>query len=332
MNLTNLHKILEKEPKFRYKQINEALFSKLIDDWQQATSLPMSLQNELNESCPLTIDAELFVSKDQKTTKAKIRLTDNNNIEAVLMRHINNRNTVCVSSQVGCVLDCKFCATGQAGFKRNLNALEIIEQVLLFGRLLKKEKQHITNVVFMGMGEPFLNYENVIESIKILNDKNGFNIGARKISVSTIGIIEGIEKFAQEKIQINLAISLHASNDELRSQIIPTNEKYPIKLILKAVDDYIKQTNRRVMFEYLLIKDINDSDENAQELIMLMKKPLYLVNLIPYNPIGNCSFSPSSSEKIRRFKEILEKGGVQVTQRYRFGQEVKGACGQLADK
>jgi len=241
-----------------------------------------------------------------------------------------DRNTVCVSSQVGCPLGCLFCATGKMGFKRNLENFEMVEQVLFFARYLKNLKARVTNVVFMGMGEPFLNYENVLSAIKILNDKDGFNLGARKFSISTVGITEGIEKLAEESLEVNLAISLHAPDNELRSQLMPNGKKYNIEKILETVDDYIKKTNRKVMIEYLMIKDVNDSDDSAGKLAKLMKRRLYLVNLISYNPTAD--FQPSTKERIKRFKSILEKAGVYVTERYRFGREIKAACGQLVGK
>jgi 23S rRNA (adenine2503-C2)-methyltransferase len=216
------------------------------------------------------------------------------------------------------------------GFKRNLEIWEIIEQVLFFARYLKKNKERINNIVFMGMGEPFLNYKNVIESIKILNDKDGFNFGIRHFSISTVGIVEGIEELIKENLQINLAISIHAPNDDLRLKLMPINKTYSIQKILNVVNDYIEKTKRRVMFEYVMIKNVNDSEENAKELAKLMKKPLYFVNLISFNPTG--TFNPSSPLKIKKFKEILEKRGITVTQRYRFGQDIEGACGQLATK
>ena len=329
MNLAQLDEILRGEPAYRLKQSKKAVFQDLIEDWNQATNLPLYLRENLNKECSLSINGEFFISKDQKTVKALIFLEDGFKIESVLMKH-KDRNTICVSSQVGCPLGCKFCATGKMGFKRNIEFFEIVEQVIFFARYLKKKAERVTNVVFMGMGEPFLNYENVISAIKILNDKEGFNLGARKFSISTVGITEGIEKLAKEKLQINLAISLHASNDKLRSELIPVNKKYNIKKILKSVDNYIKKTRRRVMFEYLIIKDLNDSDESAKELASLMKKPLYFVNLISYNPTGD--FQPSPKERIKTFKNILEKKGVLVTERYRFGREIKAACGQLAGK
>ncbi len=329
--------LFNKEPRYRLGQAKKALFQDLIQNWQEATALPLKLREELNKKCPIEISAEIFVSKDGGTVKALFILKDNLKIEAVLMRHKDKRNTVCVSSQVGCPLDCVFCATGKLGFKRNLDAGEIVGQVLFFARYLKKAGEKVTNVVFMGMGEPFLNYDNVLGAIKVLNDKEGFSLGARHFSISTAGIVEGIEKLAEEELQINLAISFHAADDKLRSKLMPVNKKYPINEILSAVDGYIKKTRRRVMFEYIMIKDLNDSDGQAKTLANLMRKPLYFVNLISYNftrrslgeggPTG--IFKPSVPERIKKFKEILEREGVAVTQRHRFGEDVDAACGQL---
>ena len=340
MDLIQFQKLFKKEPGYRLGQAKKALFQDLIQNWQTAKALPLILKEELNKKCPIEVSAKTFVSKDRNTIKALMTLKDGLKIETVLMRHKNKRNTICVSSQVGCSLNCSFCATGKMGFKRNLEAWEIVEQVLFFARYLKKIKERVTNIVFMGMGEPFLNYQNVIGAIKILNDKEGFNLGARHFSISTVGIVEGIEKLAKEELQINLAISLHAPNDELRSKLMPINKKYPIKKILNAIDDYIAKTRRRVMFEYIMINNLNDSEENAKTLAKLMKKPLYFVNLISYNftrrslgeggPTG--IFKSSSSPRIKKFKEILEKEGVIVTQRYRFGKDIEGACGQLVAK
>jgi len=329
MKISVLKNILANEPKYRLEQAKKAVFVDLIKSWNEATTLSAQLRDELNEKCPLEIKAEIFESKDKKTAKALIDLDDGLKIESVLMRYESERNTVCVSSQVGCALGCGFCATGKMGFKRNLLVDEIIEQVLFFKRLLKGNNK-ITNIVFMGMGEPFLNYDNVLTTIKILNDPKGFNLGARHFSISTAGIIEGIEKLAFEELQINLAISLHATDDNLRSKIMPINKKYPIKKILAAVDKYIKKTNRKVMFEYIMINGINDNERQAGELAKLMKKPLYFVNLIPCNLVGD--FRPSPQKKVEKFKEILKKNRVQVNQRYSFGQDILAACGQLAGK
>ena len=330
MNLVNLKEILKGEPKYRLKQGEEAVFKNLINDWSEATFFSLELRQKLNQLCPLAINAEVLVSKTKDNIKAKILLEDGTQIESALIRHNDGRNTVCVSSQVGCPLACEFCATGKMGFKRNLIAMEIVEQVIFFSRLLKKEKERVTNVVFMGMGEPFLNYENVMEAIKILNNKNSLNIGARHISVSTVGIIEGIRKFSKEKLQVNLAISLHASNNKLRSKIIPVNNKYPIESILEAVNEYIKKTKRQVMFEYLLIENVNDSDDHAFELAKLIKKPLYFLNIILYNSTG--VFKSPSTKRVMAFKDILTKKKVKFSQRYRFGQDIKSACGQFITK
>ncbi len=327
MNLRNLDEILKEEPKYRRNQVKRALFQDLIEDWSEATNLPLAFREKLKEICPLLIRGKFFVSEDKNTLKVIIILKDNLKIESVLMRHIDGRNTVCVSSQVGCSLSCSFCATGKLGFKRNLEVFEITEQVLFFARYLKNQKEKVTNVVFMGMGEPFLNYENVLGAIRILNDKEGFNIGARHISISTVGIVEGIEKLAREGLEVNLAISLHSADDKLRSKMMPINKKYPIGKILAAVDNYIKKTRRKVMFEYIMIRGLNDSDEQSQKLAKLIKRPLSFVNLISYNPTG--IFKPSSSERIKRFRQILEKEGIAVTQRYKFGRGIRAACGQL---
>jgi len=364
MDFKEIEQILSKEPRFRLKQVKQSLFCDLINNWPEAITLPLALRQKLGKEFPITIKAEEFKSKDSRTIKALINLEDDLKIESVLMQHnksaagsslsatysnpalrtpafvqnpprlTKDRNTVCVSSQVGCPLACGFCATGRIGFERNLTSWEIIEQVLFFARYLKKEGQKISNIVFMGMGEPFLNYDNVIGAIRILHDKDGFNLGARHFSVSTCGITEGIEKLADEKLEINLAISLHAPNDELRSKLMPVNKKYSISQILKAVDEYIKITRRRVMFEYIMIKDVNDSDSCAKELVKIINRPLYFVNLISYNNFGNLTadFKPSTNGRIKKFKEILEKAGVPITQRYRFGQDIKAACGQLAYK
>ncbi len=332
MDFKKIEKILEKEPAFRLKQVKKAVFLDLIKDWEEATTLPQDLRQQLLKKFPIEeLKAEkILTSKDNQTIKILFELKDGFKIESVLMRHKDGRNTVCVSSQVGCAMNCQFCATGQQGFKRNLSSSEIVEQILFFARLLRKEKTKIKNVVFMGMGEPFLNYANVLEAIKILNDKDGFNLGSRHISISTCGIVEGIKKLAKESLQVNLAISLHAPNNELRSKLMPINKAYSIEKVLKAVDDYIEKTRRRVMFEYLMIDGVNDSPAKALELAKLLKKPLYFVNLISFNPIGHSEFKPSSGWKIKQFKETLEKAGINVTQRHRFGKEIKAACGQLA--
>jgi len=355
MDLQKIKDILKNEPSFRLKQIKKAISQDLVENWEDITSLPQGLRQKLEKNCPIVElgAGKTLTSKDNQTVKALLELKDGSKIESVLMKHKDGRRTVCVSSQVGCAMGCRFCATGISGFKRNLTASEIIEEILFFARILKKSKERVsdevcllrglpssspfagtrvTNVVFMGMGEPFLNYDNVLEAIRILNDKDGFNLGARHISISTCGITEGIKKLAEEKLQVNLAVSLHAPDSELRLKLMPATKKYPIEKILKAVDDYIEKTKRRVMFEYLMMDGVNDSPKEAEELARLLKKPLYFVNLISFNPVGHSEFKPSPGWKIKKFKEILEKQGADVTQRYRFGREIKAACGQLAGK
>lgn len=349
MDISNLERVLAGKPKYLLQEARRAVFQKFILNWNQATFLQKELREKLNKECPLSIEADVLVArrrrgspahevgeaaKESDSAKAKITLKDSLQIETTLMRHkdplrseASGRNTVCVSCQVGCALGCQFCATGTMGYKRNLTSQEIIEQVLFFERYLKAGGHRVSGVTFMGMGEPFLNYDNVLGAVKLLNDKNYFNIGQRSISISTAGITEGIEKLANEGLQVNLAISLHAPNDKLRSSLMPINKKYSLKKVLEAVDGYIAKTKRKVMFEYVLIKDINDSDSCAKELAMLMKKKLYFVNLILYNATG--VFKPSDTKRVTAFKQILKKSGINFGQRYRFGQDIKAACGQL---
>lgn len=333
MDLKNIKISLADQPKFRVKQAFKAIFGDLISNWDDNTTLPLSLREVLNAECPLGIKSEIFKSKDSGAAKALITLQDNAKIETVLMKHKDERATVCVSSQVGCPLGCNFCATGKMGYKRNLEASEIVEQVLFWQRYLRKSDSgadKVTNVVYMGMGEPFLNYDNVMESIRMINDKDIFNIGARHISISTSGLIKEINKFAKGKMQINLAVSLNASNNKLRSELMPINNRYPLRELMFAVENYANNSSRRVMFEYLMIDGVNDSEYHAKELSKLMNHQLYVVNLIRYNPTEK--YRPSSPRAIDKFKHILQRAGVNVTQRYSFGADINAACGQLAGK
>ncbi len=342
MNFKKILKILKQENQstYRVKQIKKAVYVRLIDSWNKATDVPEKLRKILKKEIPFSSLVEISRKNDKNTTKLLFKTYDNNFIEAVLMRHIpsiksqkddaRGRNTICISSQAGCPMNCAFCATGKLGFKRNLSLEEIIDQVLEFARLLKKEGQKVNNIVFMGMGEPFHNYDNVIDAIKILNDKDGFNLGVRHISISTCGIVPAILKFADEETQVNLAISLHAPNDEIRSKIMPVNKAYNLKKLFLAIDYYIKKTNRKVMFEYVLIDGVNDSDKNAKELAKIMKKKLYHINLIKYHDTG--VFKSSSKKQQQRFFDILKKEGASVTFRISFGEDISAACGQLAAK
>ena len=343
MDIIKLGKFLKEkgEKDYRLKQIKKAVFCDLINNWDEATALSKELREELKKEFPIaSLELlNLIESKNKDSIKAIFKLEDGNIIETVLMKHLNTkeddvkagRNTVCISSQAGCAIGCGFCATGKMGLKRNLTSEEIVDQILLFARLLKKENQAVNNVVFMGMGEPFLNYDNTIEAIRILNDKDGFNLGIRHISVSTCGITPGIEKFADENFQANLAISLHASDDKTRSKLMPINNKYPLAELMKAVNYYVEKTNRKVMFEYLLIDGVNDRPEDANNLAKLMKNSLYHVNLIKYHDTGD-DFKPSSKLRRDKFFDTLKKSGVSVTFRVSFGEDIMAACGQLAGK
>jgi 23S rRNA (adenine2503-C2)-methyltransferase len=316
-------------PPFRQSQIYRAIFQDLINDWSQATTLPQLTRANLTQTWPLTWATKLSDSRDKRTTKALITLPDSAVIESVLMRY-PDRNSVCVSSQVGCAVGCSFCATGRLGLKRNLTTWEIVNQVLLFSRRLKRIKLRVDSVVFMGMGEPFLNYESVLAAIRLLNDPIGLNLGARHMSVSTSGIVPGIRRFMKEHLEVNLAISLHAPNDRLRTRLMKINTSYPLKTLMSAATDYVKTTNRRLMFEYMLIAGVNDTDICASELAVLLKHPLFFVNVIPHNPTG--VYSPTQTSQVKRFMNLLRRQHISVTQRTSFGQDITAACGQLAGK
>ena len=330
MNLIKLAKIFSDKPKFRLVQAQKLVFKDLIDDWNKASVFPLDLRLELNTAFSLEINNELFISKDKRSGKAVIEMEDGSLVETALMVHRDGRNTACISSQVGCPLACKFCSSGTV-FKRNLTVDEILIQALFWARYLKEKKLgRLSNIVFMGSGEPFLNYENVFIAISYLNNPEYFDISYRRISISTIGIIPGIRKMANEKNKPNLAVSLHFTNDKIRSIIMPGTKKYPLIKLFDAVDYYIEQTNRKVMFEYMMIKGINDSPKDAEKLVAVMNKPLYAVNLIKYNKTGE--WEASDSETINRFKKVLRKGKIEVVERYRFNQDVIGACGQLISR
>ncbi len=333
MNLSALPEILKDEPPYREKQVRHALFSQLIGSWDEATNLSKELREKLKAAVPVDLPAEIVRSADGKTLKAALRLIDGETVETVLIRHRDGRNTVCVSSQAGCPLKCSFCLTGRGGWRRNLQAEEIVDQVVLFARLLKREGERVSNVVMMGMGEPFINYAQALAAVRMLNRPDMLGIGARKISISTVGIVEGIEKLAREPLQVNLALSLHAPDDARREKLIPVNRKYPIARVLAAVSDYIEKTRRRVMIEYLMLKDFNDSEEDARKLAALLKKSLkrlFFVNLIACNPGGPGEASPP--ERIKRFQAVLEGERIEAVERFRFGDEIAGACGQLAGR
>lgn len=328
MDHARIRAILAAEPAYREKQVTKAVYADCVEEWGAVTVLPAALRMRLEHECPLAIHAVPVVSADGATVKALVTLGDGACIEAVLMRHRGGRNTVCVSTLVGCPMGCTFCATGKMGMVRKLSAEEIVEQVLFFARYLKRYDARVSSVVFMGMGEPFLNYDAVMDAVRVFNDRNAFAIGARHISISTCGIPEGIRKLSTEKLQVNLAISLHAPNDEVRACLMPVARAYPLRELMAAVDEYVAHTNRKVMFEYLLAEGVNDRYEHAHELGRLLRGKLCMVNLISYNPTG--VYTASSEEHTGRFKKLLEQEGVEATIRFRFGRDIEGACGQLA--
>ncbi|MEI6378460.1 MAG: 23S rRNA (adenine(2503)-C(2))-methyltransferase RlmN [Candidatus Falkowbacteria bacterium] len=326
MDWNKISAVLADQPAYRLKQARQVVFKDLIDDWGRATSLPIDLRQKLAAEAPLGIEAK--VVEGGQSDKAVITLADGAIIETVLIKNADGRQTVCVSSQVGCPLGCAFCATGRLGFKRNLRASEIVSQLLFWQRRLAASDSKVNNLVFMGMGEPLLNYSEVMAAIRQINDADFCNLGARHISISTAGIIPGIEKLAKENLQINLAISLHAADDELRSELMPVNREYPLKELMAAVDEYILVTGRQVMIEYLLIKDVNDRLSDAKKLARLVSRPLYMVNLLHYNPTG--TFAPSEPSVAQAFQKALAGFGIRVTMRHSAGAEIAAACGQLA--
>jgi 23S rRNA (adenine2503-C2)-methyltransferase len=335
MDFKHLGEILIKynEPKFRVQQISRAFWKELASGWDEITALPKDLREKLKKEIrwsSLVLDKT--INDSGGTEKASFTLTSvTEKIESVLIKHDDDRRTICASSQIGCPAKCAFCATGQMGFKRNLSDEEIVDQILFWARILKTRGEKVTNVVFMGMGEPFLNSDNVFAAIKKLTSPEDFGLGARHISISTCGITPGIKRLTLNYPQINLALSLHAPNDRLRTKLMPINKKYDIRSVIAALRDHIKKTNRKVMIEYLLINEVNDDPKLALELAELLKdEPLFHLNLIPCNKTGK--FEPSPATKINLFSLNLRKNNIKFTIRKKFGSSIEAACGQLAGK
>jgi 23S rRNA (adenine2503-C2)-methyltransferase len=317
--------------KFRLDQIYRAATKELAPDLDAVTTLPKELRVKLSErgfAFDSVVPTIVQRSNDEQTTKGLFRLSDGSEVEAVLMEHHGDRSTVCISSQAGCAYACRFCATGQGGFTRDLEATEIFDQARYFARELAQRDKKITNIVFMGMGEPFANYDAVMDAVRLLHDPKGFGLGHRHITISTVGLVPQIDKFASEGIQVNLAISLHAPNDELRGRLMPVNRRYPIAELMAACERYIKATHRKIFFEYVMLDGQNDTDECAAQLARLMRGPLYHVNLIPYNSTS-AELSGSSDAKVRRFQKKLEEHGAVATVRVPMGRDIAAACGQL---
>ncbi len=321
------------EPAYRATQVWQGLYRQLWNTPEEFSSLPVQLRERLGEHfrfSALKPERELR-SSDGETAKTLFRLADGRTIETVLMRY-TERRTLCISSQAGCAMGCVFCATGQMGFKRNLTSGEIVAQVLHFARELKEQGERVTNVVVMGMGEPLHNYKATLAAIDRLNDAEGFGLGERRFTISTVGLAPKIRQFAAEKRQINLAISLHATNDEQRAAMMPIDKKYPISELMDAAREYIEKTGRRITFEWALIQDVNDREEDARALARLLKGMLCHVNVIPLNPTKKFSGQATTRQRAEAFKAVLEKSGIPCSIRIRRGIDIQAGCGQLASE
>ena len=313
------------EKSFRASQIYEGLYKKRLTTFDEITNISKELRQKLNNTFSSYKIKLLVKQTGDNVNKYLFELEDGNKIESVLMFH-DYGISICVSSQVGCNMGCAFCESGRLKKVRNLLAYEIVEQILLIEEDIKKR---ITHVVVMGIGEPFDNYDNVLRFVRIINCNKGIDIGSRHITISTCGVIPGIKKFMKEDGQVNLAISLHAPSDELRSEIMPINKAYPLKELMEVIKEYISITNRRVTFEYIMLEDVNDSEKEALELVKLLRGINCYVNLIPYNETENIQFKRTKEWKILKFYDILKSNKINTTIRKEFGGSVDAACGQL---
>lgn len=316
------------EKPFRAVQVYEGLYKKRYNSFDDMTNISKNLREKLKSDFSFYKIKLIIKQEGRDVYKYLFELEDGNKIETVLMLH-NYGISICVSSQVGCNMSCAFCESGRLKKVRNLEAYEIVEQLLIIEEDIKKR---ITHVVVMGIGEPFDNYDNVMRFVKIINCGKGIDIGSRHITISTCGVIPGIKKFMKEDGQVNLAISLHAPNDELRTKLMPINKAYHLQELMDVIKKYIATTNRRVTFEYIMLEDINDSEEDAKELVKLLKGINCYVNLIPYNETENIGFKRTKEWKILKFYDILKSNKINTTIRKEFGSSVDAACGQLRAK
>lgn len=314
--------------KFHADQLFDWLYIKRIKSLDEVTNIKKEILEEIKSNFKLNDLKIVNIEKDKDVNKYLFELSDKEHIEAVVMFH-DYGTSICISSQVGCNMGCKFCESGRRKKVRNLEVYEMVMQILMIEEELKTR---ISHVVVMGIGEPFDNYDNLVKFFRIINDPKGISIGARHITVSTCGIIPKIEEFSNLDMQINLAISLHAANDELRNKIMPINRAYPLKDLIDAIKKYVDKTNRRITFEYILLKDVNDSEEAALELANLVKGLNCYINLIPYNETNNIEFRRTNTIQIMRFYDILKRNKINVTIRREFGTNISAACGQLRSK
>jgi len=319
------------EPDYRAVQIWQGLYRNFYDSPDQFTTLPQSLRKKLEESFAFrSLEPIVQVtSKDGETEKVLLRSGDDQHIETVLM-HYEKRRTVCLSTQAGCGMGCIFCATGQMGFHGNLSRGQIVEQVQFYARKLLQKGVALSNIVTMGMGEPFHNYEATMDALELLNQPDGFNFGARRMTVSTVGIIPMIERFTREKQRVNLAVSLHAATNELRDQLVPINRNYPLESLLRTCRKYVSESGRRISFEWALIEGVNDSLEQAQKCSELLTGLICHVNLIPLNPTDGYVHNGTSVRSASEFRDFLQSHGIPTTIRLRRGIDIHAGCGQLA--
>ncbi len=324
----------EGQKKFKAVQLYSWLYVKKAETFDEMSDISLAFRKTLNEKYSLALPkVHTRQESSDGTIKLLLEMEDGMKVETVLMRY-DYGNVACVSSQVGCNMGCSFCASGLLGRKRNLEVHEMVGEVLLLNKELEKENkgQRVTHVVLMGTGEPFDNYDNVMDFIRIINNQRGLSIGARHITVSTCGLPNEIKRYGREGLQTNLAVSLHAPNNELRNEIMNINHVHPIEEIMEAVEDYTDHAGRRVTFEYLLLDHLNDTKECCEQLINLVKPINGYVNLIPYNETNLCHCKRSSNNRVHYFADMLAKNGVNVTIRKEFGSDIDAACGQLKAK
>lgn len=325
------------EPSYRLNQVWQGLYQRFWMRPEQFTSLPVSLRQRLAETYAFSrlTAVNVLDSKDGETRKTLFVLPDRFPVEAVRMRY-KQRRTLCISTQSGCAMGCTFCATGQMGFHRHLSSGEIIEQVIYYASQLAANNETVTNIVLMGMGEPFHNYDSTIAAIRRMNHPSGMGLGARRFTISTVGLVPAIRRFAREPLQMNLAVSLHAADDELRSSLLPINRKYPLADLMSACVEYIDLTSRRISFEWALIQGVNDTQVQADKLVKLLqvfrRKSGFLchVNIIPLNPTRKYRGKATTRNQAGEFKNILDRNGIPCSIRLRRGIDIQAGCGQLA--
>ncbi|CAN5543816.1 23S rRNA (adenine(2503)-C(2))-methyltransferase RlmN [soil metagenome] len=332
LSLTELSERLAQrgERSFRASQIYGWAYQQLEPNFESMRTIPASLRSDLTVELPFDpLELErVYEADDRQTLKMLYATRDGHLVETVLMFY-PDRVTVCISCQVGCAVGCSFCATGIGGLQRNLTAGEMVSQVVDTARRARASGRSLTNLVMMGMGEPFHNFAETLKFIRIINDPAGLGFGARRVTISTSGVIPGINKLAEEPMQVNLAVSLHAPNNALRDTLVPINGRFPVEDLMAACDAYIRKTGRRVSFEYALMKGINSDDATAIELGQLLRGKLCHVNIIPFNPVDMLPFERPGAEDIERFASILRDAGIQTSVRYSRGLEIAAACGQL---